>query len=278
MSSAVALNEPAPADTAPKLPSSEGAMLALLRERYDAREWAFVPGLRNGTGYSRATTRTADLVVMNLWPSRGMALHGFEIKVSRSDWVREMGAPAKAEDIAQYCDFWWLAVASDKIVQPGELPDGWGLLVATTRAGKVTLRAAVEPRRLDAKHLDRLMIAAVVRNLAEGTIARASIESEILAAQERGREQVKSKLDYERDRLTRDADELRARIAAFEKESGVSIDRWNAGPVAAAVKAVMEMHSSGNLARELMQRRDSYQRVAEKLAEAIDVVEKSGAA
>lgn len=274
MSTAVALNEPAPADTAPKLPSSEGAMLALLRERYDAREWAFVPGLRNGTGYSRATTRTADLVVMNLWPSRGMALHGFEIKVSRSDWTREMRDPAKAEGIAKYCDFWWLAVASDKIVQPGELPDGWGLLVAMERAGKVTLRAAIEPRRLDAKPLDRSMIAAVVRNLSEGTIARASVESEMAGAFERGRAVGEKTRDFKSDRAKHEADDLRERIRVFEAKSGVSIDHWNAGPVAEAVKAVMEMRAAGSVTRELASRRDVYQRVAQKLAEAIDVVDR----
>ena len=43
-----------------------------------------------------------------VWPSRGLYLHGFEIKVHRNDWLRELKNPAKAEEIAGYCHFWWV--------------------------------------------------------------------------------------------------------------------------------------------------------------------------
>ena len=47
---------------------------------------------------------SGDAVIMSLWPSRGLELHGVEIKVSRADWKREAADPAKAEAIAAYCD------------------------------------------------------------------------------------------------------------------------------------------------------------------------------
>ena len=43
---------------------------------------AIVDGFAGGGRY-------ADAIAMNLWPSRGLAVHGFEIKISRGDWQRE---------------------------------------------------------------------------------------------------------------------------------------------------------------------------------------------
>lgn len=105
----------------------------MLRTRYTERAgngeaWAFVTHVRNAAGFD--ASRTVDAIAMALWPSRGLVLNGFEVKVSRSDWLRELKKPAKAEQFARLVDFWWLAVADDKVVQDGELPEGWGLLVA----------------------------------------------------------------------------------------------------------------------------------------------------
>lgn len=56
-----------------------------------------------------------------------MAVHGFEVKVTRSDWLRELADPTKADEWARYCHHWWL-VAPREVVKPGELPGGWGHL------------------------------------------------------------------------------------------------------------------------------------------------------
>lgn len=53
--------------------------------------------------------------------------HGHEVKVSRSDWLRELADPSKAETFAQHMHHWWL-VATPGVVRD-DLPDGWGLLV-----------------------------------------------------------------------------------------------------------------------------------------------------
>jgi hypothetical protein len=81
----------------------------LLSERYKGPEYAFLPQVRNQTGYgnTRDGIRTADGLALSLYPSRGIHLHGFEIKVSRSDWLTEKAFPAKADAIGKYCHFWW---------------------------------------------------------------------------------------------------------------------------------------------------------------------------
>ncbi len=94
-----------------------------LARKFRAPEFALFFEVGDATG-GRAR-RWADAVAMGLWPSRGLALQGFEIKVSRSDWLNELRQPAKAEAIARYCRYWWIVTPPD-IVREGELPETWG--------------------------------------------------------------------------------------------------------------------------------------------------------
>lgn len=81
-----------------------------------------------------------DFLAVNCWPSRGFEVHGHEIKVSRSDWKRELKKPHKALLSMARCDFWWVA-APDGIVQPGELPEGWGLMILSDKGSRVAIQA-----------------------------------------------------------------------------------------------------------------------------------------
>ena len=72
--------------------------------------------------------RTADFVAMDLWPSTRLTLHGHEIKVSRSDWLRELKDPSKAAEFIPYMNYWWGSSSDPRIVRDGELPDDWGLM------------------------------------------------------------------------------------------------------------------------------------------------------
>ena len=60
-------------------------LMKLLRGRHPAHCWAFFENVPNATGY--AQRRTADAVAMALWPSLGLELHGFELKISRGDFL-----------------------------------------------------------------------------------------------------------------------------------------------------------------------------------------------
>jgi hypothetical protein len=129
----------------------------MIRKRYPAPEWVTLFEVANGTGASQS--RWADAVAMNLWPSRGMAVHGFEIKVSRTDWQKELSQPEKANDVARFCDFWWLA-APEAIVKSGELPLGWGHLAPENDKLKVVANAA----QMKPEPLTRHFVGALLRN------------------------------------------------------------------------------------------------------------------
>lgn len=76
--------------------------------------------------------RRADAMSMDLWHSRGHQIQGFEIKVSREDWLRELHHPEKAEGTIALCDHFWL-VTNPGVLHPNELPEKWGLLLTNGR-------------------------------------------------------------------------------------------------------------------------------------------------
>jgi hypothetical protein len=133
---------------------TERDMLDLLLDRYMTRRpgtyadrWVRAEHVRSKLeGYQ--TKRIADFIAADKYLST-VALHGHEVKVSRSDWLTELRDPDKAEAFKRYMHHWWLVVPSRDIVKPGELPEGWGLMV---KSGD-RLRAAVPAPRLDPEPL-----------------------------------------------------------------------------------------------------------------------------
>ena len=113
---------------------TEARMLDLIRERYsktagNGPRYVVSSHVRNQCGfggYGDDRLRTVDALAVDLWPSSGHLIHGFEVKVSRSDWLAELKDPEKAEAFKPYCDHWWL-VAPAQVVRD-DLPRGWGLL------------------------------------------------------------------------------------------------------------------------------------------------------
>ena len=132
----------------------------LLQKRYSGDEWVILSEVRNAAGYD--ATRTADAIAMNMWPSRGLAMHGFEIKASRADWLRELKNPRKADAFMGRVDYWWLVVGDPAIVHDGELPDGWGLLAP--RGGG--LGVVTEPAKRPAVDISRPFLASLLRRAA----------------------------------------------------------------------------------------------------------------
>jgi hypothetical protein len=128
-------------------------MLDQLHRRYDnARyvkrgnglRWVVAEHVRNDSGFW--AQRCCDFIAVDMWPGTGNALHGHEVKVSRSDWLAELRQPEKSLPFLGVCDHWWIAVPEAKIVKLDELPVDWGLLVLGARG----LRAVKSAPRLHA--------------------------------------------------------------------------------------------------------------------------------
>lgn len=244
--------------TPDKISYTAAECMGKLAALFPNEEYALLGQLRNGTGFSR-DPRTADAFAMSLWPSRGLNIIGFEVKVSRTDWIRELRRPEKAEDIAQYCDQWYLVVGDASIMQPGELPPTWGLIIPDPKKGlKISV---VAPQLKKPKPIDKVMLAGILRNISSRMISKDVLESEFSDRFQAGKDWAKSSLETSERQMK----EIRDGIAAFEKASGVRLSSWNSESenkdIGEAVRAVLTGKNK-RAKRELVKLRDTAHNIA----------------
>lgn len=229
-------------------PITEADMFALLKRRCtkdagNGPECVVVPGVRSDAGFN--AKRTIDAVSMTLWPSRGLRLAAYEIKVSRSDWLAELKNPAKAEEFGPLVDEFWMVVADAKIIHGGELPHGWGLLAK--RGNKLVQIQAASDLNGAGKELPpgfkRGFLAALLRQAARQGDAQPEA---IRQAVDEARASEKLLREQESARLLQRAENAEERIRQFERGAGCSIgslDKWSRSSpleVGQAVKVVRE--------------------------------------
>jgi hypothetical protein len=101
-------------------------IISLLETKWPKCLFAHVREFRPSTGY-KGDERRIDLWVINRAPSAGMPAHSVEIKISRSDWLRELKSPTKSRLALAVSNYMWLACPSG-VAKPEELPPMWGLI------------------------------------------------------------------------------------------------------------------------------------------------------
>jgi hypothetical protein len=257
--------------TTPTEAITTASIRALLRKRYAPNEWAFLEEVAPKTGGS---TSYADGVAINLWRSRGLGIYGFEIKVSRSDWLREMKKPAKAEGVFTYCDGWYV-VAPPGVVQTGELPAAWGYLEAQS-ASKLVQR--VSAPRLTPTVVDRQFFASLMRRAYENLDQLT--EQKIQEAMRDAHGQIEARV---RDGITRgtarenlELTELRKRITEWEVTTRLKFERYN-GPSRRVIQIAQEIENMSSYVqrRERAQSTASFEflgRIADQLQNAADTL------
>lgn len=231
-----------------------------MTKRWTEPEYAIMWEVGEATGAIRG--RSADAVIMSLWPSRGLELHGVEIKVSRSDWKRESADPTKAEAVAKYCDRWWIHTTPGVVGDLSDLPPAWGLREFDGRSWK-TLR---EAEKTDASVVTRPFLASLLRR-ADGTMrgliddamreARASIDAERAKLRQGFAAEVADAVE----RRTGELLEVKKQLAAFEEAFGVKFDLWGDYP------------RLGAAARALADCRGNWGRMSERLRKAADEID-----
>jgi hypothetical protein len=249
------------------MPPSEANLFHMLRKRYAPPAWVLLPGVRDSTG--GAASRTADGIAMGTWPSRGLELLGFEIKSYRSDWLRELKAPGKAEPIARFCDRWYIVAASDETVKLDEVPAGWGLLVANGKRGLVQRK---EAPTLTATPVNRRFLAAILRAAQKNLMSAEEIRAAVAEAREQTRALLQEQHKRSTAHLQTELKALQASVASFNDGLGLdyasalrahyTVDRTR--EVGAAVKFVLD-GGMKNMQRELSQMRDRLRRMALEL-------------
>ena len=152
-----------------------------LRRLYPANRYALLEEVANGTGFAG---RYADAVALCLWPSDYHRLHGFEIKASRSDWLRELKNPRKSEAVAKYCDTWTLLSWTD-VAREEEIPKGWRWWFWDGKK----IRKALRGQGWDPLHRPQWskdFVAAMVRRAVQAGPSAAFVAAAVLETQRRG--------------------------------------------------------------------------------------------
>lgn len=209
-------------------------ILDRLEKRYSAPHWVFLRELRNDTGFQ--STRPADALAVGIYHSRGQHIVGFEKKVSRADWLRELKEPQKAEAIAQFCDQWFVVVPEVEIVGIGELPSTWGLLhVVGNKINTVQAAPKLSPRPID-----RGMLAAIIERSIEQAIKPYQISEEekrdaaLSAEFERGMQAAARQYEH--------LAELKEQVKQFEEASGIHINQYGGGKELGEIVKAVQRH------------------------------------
>lgn len=261
-------------------PMTAGDLYRLLERRVandrgNGPEAVIIPEVRNDAGF--AASRSIDAVSLGLWPSRGLNLTAYELKVSRGDWLRELRDPAKAEAFAGLVDYIYLVVSDEAIIEPGELPDTWGLLAArgkTTKklhliANATRLTPTDQGRRQPLPAgFNRGFLVAMMRQAArQGAATPEAITQAVNAALALADKRHQA----ERATLIRERDANADAIRAFEQAAGIRITAGygyahDPATVGAALRAVLNGDKTAERHRQhLEQLRESAERIAARI-------------
>lgn len=230
---------------------SESSAIRALRRRYPSESYALFPQLADKTG--AGASRYADAVIMGLWPSRGLLLEGFEVKVSKSDLRKELRTPEKAEAIAKYCDKWWLVLGSKDLMDGvGLIPENWGVLAP--KEGTQKLRIVQKSTKQKSDEWDREFVASIFRR-AQEDIVEGKLSSEDSVWDEaynqgysEGYDKAFNKGKKRRQKQADRIEELEDKIRVFQDETGIDLlgdnplSQWDYPfeDIAKAVKVVLE--------------------------------------
>lgn len=223
------------------------AMHKGLDSRFPAPEWLVAREVPCGS-------RQVDAVVVRMWADA--VIHGFEVKASRSDWLREAARPEKADVALPFVDYFSLIVADTTVAKPDEVPDHWGLLVLQKNG---TLRAAKAAPLLKPHVEGRRFWAAMIRRAWQGSEDR-EFEKRISDASHEGYQRG---LKYGKESTRRDADadlELLAQAKALRDAF-----HWNTGTLIARAPELLAWLDSSRRAPRFTGLAEQLRRLATEL-------------
>lgn len=115
-------------------------VIAALRHCHRPPEWVFFDELRAGTGYAADAEKRLDAWAIRCYKTAlkrgqptGHVRVAYEVKVSRSDWLRELkshglfGNRPKRDKALSLCNLFYFAVPA-YMVKPIEVPEDSGLV------------------------------------------------------------------------------------------------------------------------------------------------------
>jgi hypothetical protein len=150
-----------------------------LRDKFQPPEWLMAYEVQ--AERQEGGLRFADAVAIRTAKARVEVL-GFELKVSRGDWLNELRKPGKADAARSLVDAWYVVTGKPGIVAAQELPAGAGLMSVHGGVLQVDVPATVRERIAP---IDRALLGAFLRRL-DPMEPRAYWESRERRAEQKG--------------------------------------------------------------------------------------------
>lgn len=101
-------------------------VLKVIRRRHSTHRWCVIEEMRLGSGFG-THERRIDLWALDCAPSRGNPAIAYEVKVSRSDFLKDLQSMVKQRGARMYSNEFWYA-APKGLIRPDEIPVWAGLL------------------------------------------------------------------------------------------------------------------------------------------------------
>lgn len=240
---------------------------ALLNKKFPASEYALMQEVSDASGHYRSNS--ADYIAVNLWPSRGHTVTGIELKRSRNDWQRELKRPDKAENIMQYCDYFWLLTTDETIAKIEEIPDTWGWM----NIKGATIKIMKQAPKLEPKIIGRSFMCAMLKRACDKSnfVHKDSIADRIEAA---------SQIKYDnalRDNKHRAEQhiELTAKVREFEQYTGLNISKssWRGNEYLKGIGEAVNVITSGgveNVIKRLTELHSTAERIYKSIGDNIE--------
>jgi hypothetical protein len=217
-------------------------------------------------------SRRCDAVAIGMWQSSGRLIQGFEVKVSRSDWLREVRDVAKADPFIEQCDRWWLVTGHQGVAKTEEVPDAWGWMTAT----KTGLRIQRPPKPLpqDKDTMRRLWAFALIRTATDRSGDSKTMEAAINKRYAELQRQSAEQVQREIARINPAFERLSKQVDDFEKASGMKLEDWRLGNVGKLARRLNQLSEDGygGFTRTLQSQLSSLKKLSENIESALQAV------
>lgn len=229
-------------DDAPAEAISTPKLEGMLRAKYDRQQYALLFDVPDTV--SLAQKRRIDAVAFGLWASGGQEIQGFELKISRSDWLRELKQVDKADPFIELCDRFWLVTADSKIAKLEEIPACWGWLSATKAGLRVQRPAQKLPGCGGA--VPRGFLLGVMRKLQDDLLQSPDVQAVIDERVKLVQQRQDANIQYVTNNLRRERDEAVKVVKDFQEKSGIDLLHWRWGDVASIVSGLRDLGGWGD--------------------------------
>ena len=200
-------------------------LITMLHRRHPPPEWALLEELHDATGAQ--VKRRFDALAFACWPSSGYVRYGFEIKVSRADFARELADHEKRAALESQCHQVYFVVSAG-VCEAREVPEPWGLLVV---AGD-RLRCMVKPQHRKVGPVCEPLAVCAIRRLVKSAADYESrhyildsaqlTQGDLNALVDRKMASAYEALEHQRSKLKGLQEQLAAERQAFESAAS----RW----------------------------------------------------